>query len=186
MSVRIINFVSFYVGWVACVAGAGHGMTLVGPQVVAALVGLQLLLKSQPAREAVLIVAVGLLGWALDTGQAVMGVFSFGVRAPAPWFCPLWLVAVWMIFATTLTGSMRWLHGRYGLAAVFGCIGGPLSYYYGLRLGAIDFNPNGTLTLITLAVVWAAVMPVLIWLAHTLVPDDAPKSALAAPTPSLT
>lgn len=170
MGVSLINFVSFYVGWVACVGGAGRGMTLVGPLVVAALLAGQLALKPHPAREALLIVATGLLGWVVDTAQALAGVFSFPATSPAPWLCPLWLVAVWMIFATTLTSSMRRLRGRYILAAVFGAVGGPLSYYYGLRLGAIVFNPSLALTLITLAVVWSTVMPFLIWLTTVLVP----------------
>ena len=185
LSVRLINFIAFYVGWVACVAGAGHGMTLVGPLVAAVLLALQLPFKPQPLRETLLVAVVGVFGWAIDTGQAAMGVFSFGTSSPAPWFCPLWLVAVWMIFASTLTGSMRWLSGRYALSAVFGAVGGPLSYYYGLRLGAIEFNSNYVLTLVTLAVVWAAVMPALIWLRCTLVPDRASEGAAATPEPSL-
>lgn len=180
---RLINFVSFYVGWVACVAGAGRGRTMLGPLVVAALLVLQLLLRPHAAREAFLILVVGLLGWTVDTTQALLGVFSFGTTSPAPWLCPLWLVAVWMIFATTLTGSMRWLIGRYALAALFGAAGGPLSYYYGLRLGAIEFNTSMVITLVTLAFVWAAVMPVLVWLARVLVPtasSDVPTPAAAA------
>lgn len=183
--VSLINFVSFYAGWVACVAGAGRGMTLVGPVVVAALLVVQLALKPYPGREALLIVAIGVLGWVIDTAQALAGVFSFPTTSPVPWLCPLWLVAVWMIFATTLTGSMRWLRGRYALAALFGAVGGPVSYYYGLRLGAIVFNPNIVLTLVTLAAVWAAVMPILIWLASALVPDAAVDAATATPAPSL-
>lgn len=185
MTLRLVNFVSFYVGWVACVAGAGHGMTAVGPAVVAALLALHLILAPQPSREARLIVTVGLLGWTVDTSQALIGIFSFGVRSPAPWLCPLWLVAVWMIFATTLTGSMRWLTGRYALAALFGAAGGPLSYYYGLRLGAIVFNPNMAVTLVTLAIVWAAVMPALLWLAGVLVPNASGDVAAPAPATAL-
>jgi hypothetical protein len=180
---RLINFVSFYVGWVACVAGAGRGRTMLGPVVVAALLALQLLLRPHAAREALLILVVGVLGWTVDTTQALLGVFSFGTTSPVPWLCPLWLVAVWMMFATTLTASMRWLNGRYAVAALFGAAGGPLSYYYGLRLGAIEFNTNIVITLVTLAVVWAAVMPVLVWLARAFVPNasgDVPTPAPAA------
>ena len=73
MGVSLINFVSFYVGWVACVAGAGRGMTLVGPIVVAALLVVQLALKPHPAHEALLIVASGLLGWVVDTRAGACG-----------------------------------------------------------------------------------------------------------------
>lgn len=184
MMFRLFSFVSFYVGWVACVGGAGRGMTVVGPVIVAALLAVHLYLRPHPARELALILTVGLLGWTVDTAQALAGVFSFGAHSPAPWLCPPWLVAVWMSFAATLTSSMRWLNGRYVLAAVFGAAGGALSYYYGLRLGAIEFNPNITLTLTCLAVVWAAVMPLLVWLASVLVPE-ASSDAAAAPAASL-
>jgi hypothetical protein len=69
-----------------------------------------------------------------------------------------------MIFATTLNGSMSWLAGRYRLAAVLGAICGPISYAAGARLGAIEFPLHAGLSLVGIAVVWACVMPSLLWL----------------------
>ena len=63
---------------------------------------------------------------------------------------------------------MRWLRGRYRLACLFGATGGPLSYYAGVRLGALSFVPSTGVTLMILAAVWSLVVPGLLWLAHAM------------------
>ncbi len=138
----VLTFVAFYASWFACVVGAARGHTALGPVVVAVCLLVHLRGTRQPAREAALILAVGALGWLVDTGQAVAGVFTFPATSPLPWMCPPWLVAIWMIFASTLNGPMRWMGDRPVLAALLGAVGGPLSYCYGARLGAITLHPT--------------------------------------------
>ena len=70
---------------------------------------------------------------------------------------------MWINFALTLNGSMRWLHGRYLLAAVLGAIGGPLAYVAGVKLGAAALLASSTLVYGALAVVWAGAVPLLVW-----------------------
>lgn len=161
---RLLNFAMFYLGWFACVMGAGHGELWLGPSVVVALVLIHLLLTAAPVEEARLILLIGIFGFAVDTLQATGGLYAFAHTSAAPWLCPLWMVALWMIFATTLNASMSWLAGRYGLAAVLGAICGPVSYAAGARLGAIEFPAHAGLSLVGIAVVWACVMPSLLWL----------------------
>jgi len=69
-----------------------------------------------------------------------------------------------MIFATTLNASLGWLAGRYRLAAALGAICGPVSYVAGARLGAIELPAHAGLSLTAIAIVWAGVMPSLLWL----------------------
>jgi hypothetical protein len=174
----VINFASFYAGWFACVAGAGRGQLWLGPAVVAVLIGLHLALVREPWRQASLIAVVALVGWCVDTALASAGAYSFGTRSIAPWFCPPWMVALWAIFATTLTGSLSWLSGRYLFAALLGLVSGPLSYWYGSRLGAIDLLPNPLASLVILAPVWGAVTPALVRLASTLGANANPAPAV--------
>ena len=75
---------------------------------------------------------------------------------------------LWLQFATLLHFGLRWLSGRYVLAAVLGFAGGPLSFWAGERVGAIEFASPGAY--LALACFWAAVMPVLIWLGDRLAP----------------
>ena len=78
------------------------------------------------------------------------------------------ILAVSTLFATTLNGSMAWLAGRYRLAAVLGALCGPVSYLAGARLGAIALSPNTLVSLGGIAVVWALVMPALLWIREAL------------------
>jgi Protein of unknown function (DUF2878) len=165
LTTRFINFSAFYVGWCACVIGSARGLTLIGPVVVAALLVCHFARSATNRRsETALIVTAGIVGFVIDTANLSAGVYRF-VGRPDTWLCPLWLVAVWMIFATTLNGSMSWLAGRYALAAVLGAISGPMSYYAAARLGVIEF-PHPLVGVLALAVVWALVVPGLLSLAR--------------------
>jgi hypothetical protein len=161
---RQLNFAMFYLGWFACVGGAAGGRVWLGPAVVAGLLLVHLALTSNRGQEASLILLAGLMGFAGDTVQASIGLYAFTDTSIAPWLCPPWMVALWMLFATTLNSSMRWLAGRYGLGSVLGAVFGPLSYVAGARLGAIDLYANTPLTLAAIAIAWAGVMPTLLWL----------------------
>ncbi len=181
---RLLNFAMFYLGWFACVMGAGHGQLWLGPSVVAALVLIHLFLTAAPVQEARLILMIGVFGFAVDTLQASAGLYAFARTSAAPWLCPLWMVALWMIFATTLNASMAWLAGRYRLAAALGALCGPVSYVAGARLGAIELPAHAGLSLVGIAIVWACVMPSLLWLRDFLststvrVPLRSPAGAL--------
>ena len=159
---RLLNFAMFYLGWFACVMGAGRGQLWLGPSVVAAVVLLHLYMASRPVQEAKLILTIGVFGFAVDTLQASAGLYAFSGTSPAPWLCPLWMMALWMVFATTLNASMAWLAGRYRLAAAFGALCGPVSYVAGARLGAIELPVHASASLVGIAIVWACVMPSLL------------------------
>ncbi|MEW6296643.1 MAG: DUF2878 family protein [Thermodesulfobacteriota bacterium] len=164
MKYALLNAAAFYVGWFACVLGAARGHPLLGPSVVAALLTLHLLLTSDVTREVRLLLTAGVVGSLLDTLMMWGGVYTF-VGYADHWVCPIWITALWMNFATTLHSSLSWLLHRYLLAACFGAVGGPLSYYAGARLGALTFPPDPRPSLLILAVAWGVALPVLIWFA---------------------
>lgn len=167
MWLTLTNFVAFQIGWLACVLGAAGGVPLLGLFVAALVLGLHLYLSSEPAPEARLIIMVGALGSAVDMLQALAGVFYFYNEVLPAWVAPPWLIALWMIFATTLRSSLGWLAGRYWLTASFGAVGGPLAYYAGHRLGALGFPVDPVPSLLFMAIVWALLMPTLVWLSTT-------------------
>jgi hypothetical protein len=71
---------------------------------------------------------------------------------------------MWALFATTINVSMAWLKNRWLLASSMGAIFGPLAFIAGERLGAVQFIDR-PLALLALAVGWACLMPMLLWLA---------------------
>ena len=159
----LLNFTMFYLGWFACVVGAARGQLWLGPAAVAALLLVHLSLAPSRLQEAKLILAAGLFGFAIDTLQASVGLYAFTSTSVAPWLCPPWMVALWMIFATTLNASITWLAGRPVLAALLGALCGPASYVAGARLGAIELQANTLASLTGIAIAWACAMPTLLW-----------------------
>jgi hypothetical protein len=181
---RLLNVAMFYLGWFACVGGAGRGHFWLGPVLVAGLLLVHISLTANRAQEGYLIMLAGLLGFVSDTVQASLGLYAFTNTSVAPWLCPPWMVALWMIFAATLNGSMHWLAGRFALGAALGAICGPLSYLAGARLGAIELHANMPVTLTAIAVAWACAMPTLLLLRDTL-STSAPSFQLPRPARAL-
>jgi hypothetical protein len=72
---------------------------------------------------------------------------------------------MWALFATTINLSMGWLKGRWILAMLMGAIFGPLAFVAGEKLDAVVFV-DSTLSMITLAIGWGLLMPLLLWLAE--------------------
>jgi len=156
----IINFVAFQVGWFACVLGAANGAPLLGPIVVAAVVVLHLSKSFRPGREALLIGLAGLLGAFWDSALVAAGWIAYPSGAVAANLAPYWIVAMWMLFATTLNVSLRWLRSRFTLAAALGAVAGPLAFYGGAKLGGVTFLDPWA-GLVALGIGWAVMMPLL-------------------------
>lgn len=164
---KILNFVLFQAGWFACVLGGAHGMPIAAVVAAGAVIGASLLWLSVDRMSDVrLFLAVALIGFCVDTMHLRFGVFALIDDPLVPHLCPLWLVALWAMFGTTLRDSLSWLAGRYGLAALLGAVAGPLSYLGGAKLGAVTLHPNRAFSIAALVVGWAIVMPLLVWLAH--------------------
>jgi len=163
---RLLNFACFQVGWFACALGAARGCPLLGPLVVGVLLILQLPLVPAPGKQARFVLAATLLGWLIDSGLACADVFTFPAGSGLLGFCPLWMAALWANFAGTLHLCLNWLRGGYWLAFVLGACGGPLAYYAGQRMGAMQLGGNMALSLTIIAVEWALATPSLVYLSE--------------------
>jgi Protein of unknown function (DUF2878) len=73
---------------------------------------------------------------------------------------PVWMVALWATFATTLNVSLRALHGRLIAASLLGAVGAPFAYYAGQKLGAVQMVNAGA-ALAVVAAGWALLTPLL-------------------------
>ena len=156
----VINFVAFQIGWFACVLGAANALPLLGPAVVACVVMLHLSLSRKPAQEFTLIAVAGALGAVWDSVLVTSGWIVYPSGNWITGLAPYWIVAMWMLFATTLNVSLRWLRHRTLLAVVVGAISGPMAFLAGSGLGGITFiEPRAAL--IALALGWAVILPIL-------------------------
>ena len=75
------------------------------------------------------------------------------------------MLILWANLALTLNGCLRWLQGRYVLAAILGAAGGPLTYFGGMKLGAATSTLPLVTTLGVIAIIYAFITPLLLLIA---------------------
>lgn len=178
MKPTIINFLLFKLGWVACVMGAAREMSWVGLVAVAMVCAVHLALASRPARELVLLAAAAFIGVTWESVLVAQGLLDYGRTGSPPGIAPYWIVAMWVLFATTLNVSMNWLKKHPLLSVVAGAIGGPMAFVAGERLGAVQFADEA-LSLAVIGVGWALLLPILVWVATKYNGHSEPRGANA-------
>ena len=161
----LANFIGFQLGWFACVLMAARGQPMLGIAVALVMVAVHLYMSPQPVGDLRMMLAVTLLGGMWDSLLTGIGILQFSTGMLLPWLAPHWIFAMWLVFATTLNTSLRWLHGRYLLAMVLGAAGGPLAYNAGAALNAVTM-PDALLANSAMAAGWGLLMPALVKLAE--------------------
>jgi hypothetical protein len=162
-----VNFFLFQAGWFACVLGAARGFPWQGALVALLIAAFVVLRAKHPRAELALVAAAAVAGFAFDSALALTGWVDFEGAVPAPLLAPIWMVALWALFATTINVSLRWLREWPALGVLFGAVGGPVAYYAGERLGAlqfVDLLPG----LVAVGAGWALATPLLFALARRL------------------
>jgi hypothetical protein len=165
-----LNLVGYQAGWLATLYGATHDLPSLGPVSVTVLVALHLYLSARPARSAGVIAITLLFGALQETAMFKLGLLTYPT---SPGGVPVWMLALWPLFATTLSVSLRWFQTRLAIAALAGAVLGPLAYWAGAAAGAIVL-PDLQTSLGGLAIAWMAGFPALLALAHWL---DRPLAA---------
>ena len=160
MNRSIINFIFFQVGWFACVLSAANGMPLLGAAVAIMIILFHLFQSNDYQKETMLVSAALVIGLIWDSVLVWQGILLYEHGLVHEKAAPYWIILMWGLFATTLNISMNWLKGKTLLAIVFGGIGGPLAYYAGARMGAVEFS-DLYIAMGTLAIGWAVLTPLL-------------------------
>ena len=156
-----LNFAAFQACWFASILGAAAGAAWLGPVAVGLWMAAHLpSLGNERGVEWRMLLLAAALGWVVDSLLAAGGWLAFPVAAPA-WGSPIWMMALWVGFAATLSRSLGWLNGRYAVAALLGLVGGPAAYYTGARLGAVEL-PQGWVSALNVGLAWALALPALL------------------------
>lgn len=157
----ILNFITFQVGWFSSVIGGAQQMPWLGPAVVLLVLTMHFRLARRPREELILILSCALIGAFFDSALVALGWVRYSSGMFNEMAAPYWIISMWMLFATTLNVSMRWLRNRERLAAACGLVGGPLTYIAGQKLGGIVLVDQ-LAALLTLGIGWAIMMPILL------------------------
>jgi hypothetical protein len=161
---KAVNFIVYQVTWLLGVIAAARGQAPLGFLIVAAAIAVHLWLAPQRAPEVRLVLVALLVGLLWESLLVSLGLFRYSSGNFAAGLAPYWILALWAQFATTLNLSLAWLKGRPLVGVAFGLLGGPLAYYAGFKLGALD-SPNLTLALALQGVGYAVFVPALCALA---------------------
>jgi len=165
MSLKLINFILFQIGWFACVVGSAYSFPWQGTVVAIMIVVFHIFKSRNPFLEFSLVFCAILIGAAWDSLLVWMQLLTYTSGMWSPVIAPYWIIALWALFATTLNVSLRWMKGRWLIAAIAGAIAGPLAYYGGFKLGAVNFI-DMDYALLLLGIGWALFTPILFLLAQ--------------------
>ncbi|WAC72708.1 DUF2878 domain-containing protein [Roseateles sp. SL47] len=172
----VAEFCLFQGAWFACVLGAAHGEVGWGVLAVVVWVLISWSLSDQRRVDVMLALQAVTMGLVWDTWMLRGGWVDYAAPGPAALWAPVWILALWALFATLVRGPLSWLHGRPWLAALLGAIGGPMSYLAAVRLGAGRF-PDPTQSLLVLGMGWAVMTPMLTEMARWLLTRTAGNKA---------
>jgi hypothetical protein len=153
---KLINFGLFQLGWFIAIWGAAHQRML--PSMIAVLLILMIyMIQARYKKEAfILLLIIMLIGPIFDQCLLSFGLIEYKSQFSA-YIVPIWIVALWGLFATTLNISLSWLKHYELLKVLFGFIGGPLAYIAAEKLNAIQLMND--YALLALALGWAILTP---------------------------
>lgn len=171
MLYNVFNYAGSAVGWWSCVLGAAAGSAWLGPVVVAAYLSIHFAWSKQRQQDAIFILLAGLIGFGVEAIKKSTGLVIYQADVPGGLMPPIWMIALWLLFISTLTASLGWLRGRYLLSFALGAVFGPLSYLAGEGLGAITLPHPPLFSIMAFAMTWAIVLPILAWMANQLLPE---------------
>ncbi|MEL6366717.1 MAG: DUF2878 domain-containing protein [Pseudomonadota bacterium] len=152
------NLILFKAGWLACVLGAANGMPWLGPLAVLVVAAEHLRSAKAPLEELKLLGLAAAIGTVWESVLVVTNLLDYGTSSN---LAPYWIIAMWVLFATTLNIGMNWLKRHWIIAMIAGGVGGPLAFFSGSKAGAVTFV-EGTNSLIAIGVGWALLLPVLV------------------------
>lgn len=165
--VMLVNFLAYQLGWFVCIIGAARGVPWAGTITAVGVVAWHLSRAREPRPELTLVLVAAMIGAAWDSLLPALGWVSYPNGMLVAATAPHWMVGLWMMFATTMNLSLRWMKRSLALAAALGATGGPLSYWAGAELGALTFTPGREVAaLAALTIGWGVLTPVLVVLAR--------------------
>lgn len=162
----IINFLLFQLAWFACVIGAAYQLPWLGVVITAVILSWHFSRVHQVKPEALLMSLALIIGGCFDQFMLMTEWVKYQSHGWSNAIVPMWILALWVAFASTLNVSLAWMHGRYLIALIFGAVGGPLAYLGADKLGAVTLDGNASY--IALSIGWAIITPLLLYLTQHL------------------
>ena len=176
-----INFLLFQSVYTLSLVGVMNDVSWLGSVALAAF-ALWHACTASTAKTDFLIAGIAMfVGFLLDTLYIRSGLITYSGSFLWSGVAPVWIVALWANFALTFNGCLRWLRSRLWLAAILACIGSPLSYYAGIRLGTAAIAGDALLLFGLIALTWGIAVPALLWLSAQVEREMQSRNAVLLP-----
>lgn len=156
-----VLLIGFYIGWWATIWGVGKGWNWLALVFALSMWSVQAIWSGGRPRESIFIGVLAIIGFFTESCLIQIGLFSI---EPPHEVAPLWMVSLWIMFASTFEGMTSNFEKRQYLLIIGAAIGGPFSYYAGEKLGLIRYSRPLGMSLLIHGVLWALLVPSLIWL----------------------
>ena len=166
---NLFNILMFQGAWFALVLAGNHAAFWLLP-----ILAIHLLLQQRPLVELSLIAVASAVGIVADTLIFNLGGYQFTSNVQIEFLgiavIPWWLMCLWLFFCATLRHSLAFLQQKKLLSSILAAVSGPLSYFAGMKLGAVNFGWPIAVMIAVLALLWAILLPLFFWLSRYL--DD--------------
>ncbi|MFT5659129.1 MAG: hypothetical protein ACI9KN_002412 [Gammaproteobacteria bacterium] len=153
MKKKILNLAIFQIGWAVCVLGGG--IYAIEYTIAALLAHHHFINETKSEWYLISIVTVVGCLWDILMVQSGMILYAesglFGI--------PVWLVCIWILFATTFMHGLAWLNRYLWLAGLLAAGFGPLSYWFGVELSDASFGTPVLTSLLVVATGWSVLFP---------------------------
>lgn len=160
MKKKILNLLIFQIGWLVCVVG-GNFYAIAYTAI--ALVSHQYFVLERNS-EWKLIAVVTVVGSLWDILMAFSGLIYF--TDPDLLGIPIWLICLWVLFATTFMHALSWLIHYLWVAAFFAAALGPASYWLGTRLSDAELGAPILFSLFVMGFGWSILFPAGVYLSR--------------------
>lgn len=156
----LLNVIAFQLLWWLCVLAPTHGWDIL-VLILTLLYTWAHLRWVEPGQQVWPLLLTAVIGCLFDQYLFRMDWVSFPHHQGMLAYIPLWMMALWLAFATTVNVSMGWLQRRLGLATLLGAIFGPIAYVGAEKIGAVVLTQS-PLSLVLVAIEWAIALPLVL------------------------
>lgn len=161
----LLDFALFQGIWLSGVVLQNHWLAVL-------FLVIRIAVGSNKIRDRHLLIFLAPVGIGIDVMLMFLDVLQFA----SGWF-PIWLAAIWCGFVMSLGASLAWLGKRpWWMQSLFGAIGGAMSYWAGVRFGAVTFGYSLPVVLGIIALIWFTILP----LAYRLIRRHTPSTSYSA------
>jgi len=159
------NFIFFKVVWALSLVGVSIGSPWLGAAGLCLFIIWHSRTSTHAPADFLLAAFAVVLGTLIDTVNIHTNVLVYEEAWPSEKLAPFWIMVLWANFALLMNGGLRWLQGKYLLAAAIGAFVGPLGYILGVRLGTASYASTKFEFALVTGTAWAIALPLLLFLA---------------------